>query len=97
MATEHTAITLTKNGRFETVVGNFGGATNSFRLYGCDGVIAFEFDGTNLSINTGMSSITRNTSQYTNHIYLSFGASLQFSSLGNLFNGLQYLAQVNSR
>ena len=53
-------IALSPNGRFETVVANFGGATNSFRLYGCDSVNrAFEFDGTNfVPINTGMASDT---------------------------------------
>ena len=81
-------IALSPNGRFETVVANFGGATNSFRLYGCDSVNrAFEFDGTNfVPINTGMASDTpKHISAHKSHLFLSFGASLQFSSLGQPF------------
>ena len=80
-----TQITLNPNGRFETVIANFGGATNSFRLYGCDGVNrAFEFDGTNfVPINTGMTSDTpKHIAAHKAHLFLSFGASLQFSGLG---------------
>ena len=80
-----TAITLSPNGRFETVIANFGGATNSFRMYGCDSVNrAFEFDGTTfVPINTGMTSDTpKHIAAHKAHLFLSFGASLQFSGLG---------------
>ena len=83
-----TAITLAKDGRFETVIANFGGSTNSFRLYGCDGKNrAFEFDGTNfVPINTGMATDTpTHIAAHKAHLFLSFGASLQFSSLGKPF------------
>ena len=80
-----TAITLSPNGRYETVIANFGGATNSFRMYGCDSVNrAFEFDGTTfVPINTGMTSDTpKHIAAHKAHLFLSFGASLQFSGLG---------------
>ena len=57
-------------------------------LYGCDGVNrAFEFDGTNfVPINTGMATDTpKHIAAHKAHLFLSFGASLQFSGLGKPF------------
>ena len=80
-----TQITLTTGGRYETVVANFGGGTANYKLYGCDGVNrAFEFDGTTfIPIVTGMTVDTPNhIAFHKQHLFLSFGASLQFSGLG---------------
>ena len=80
-----TQITLTTGGRYETVVANFGGGTANYKLYGCDGVNrAFEFDGTTfVPIVTGMAVDTpKHIAFHKQHLFLSFGASLQFSGLG---------------
>lgn len=80
-----TQITLTTGGRYETVVANFGGGTANYKLYGCDGVNrAFEFDGTTfVPIVTGMTVDTPNhITFHKQHLFLSFGASVQFSGLG---------------
>jgi len=78
-------ITLTTGGRYETVIANFGGGTANYKLYGCDGVNrAFEFDGTTfVPIATGMTVDTPNhIAFHKQHLFLSFGASVQFSGLG---------------
>ena len=78
-------ISLTTGGRYETVVANFGGGTANYKLYGCDGVNrAFEFDGTTfVPIVTGMAVDTPDhIAFHKQHLFLSFGASLQFSGLG---------------
>lgn len=83
-----TQITLLPSGRFETVVANFGGGTANYKIYGADGVNrAFEFDGTTfVPIATGMAVDTPNHIVFhKQHLFLSFGASLQFSSLGYPF------------
>jgi hypothetical protein len=80
-----TQITLLPGGRYETVVANFGGGTANYKIYGCDGVNrAFEFDGTTLvPIATGMTVDKPNHIVFhKQHLFLSFGASLQFSGLG---------------
>jgi len=80
-----TQITLLPGGRYETVVGNFGGGDANYRLYGCDGVNrAFEFDGTVfVPIATTMPTDTpKHVVVHKQHLFLSFGASLQFSALG---------------
>lgn len=79
------AITLAPDGRYETVVGNFGGGDANYRLYGCDGQNrAFEFDGTVfVPINSTMVTDTpTHIAVHKQHLFLSFGASLQFSALG---------------
>ena len=78
-------ITLNPSGRVTTVIANFGGGTANYRLYGADGANrAFEFDGTTyVPINTGMATDTpKHVAFHKQHLFLSFGASLQFSSLG---------------
>lgn len=82
------AITLQPGGRVETVVANFGGSTATTRLYGCDGINeAFEFDGeTYATIKTGMSpDRPTHVAFHKNHLFLSFGSSVQFSSIGEPF------------
>ena len=81
-----TQISFQPNGRFETVIANFGGGTTNYKVYGCDGVNrAFEFDGTTLvPISSGMATDTpEHISFHKQHLFLSFGASLQFSALGD--------------
>lgn len=80
-----TQITLAPNGHYETVVANFGGGTANYKLYGCDRVNrAFEFNGTTfVPISTGMAVDTpEHIAFHKQHLFLSFGASLQFSALG---------------
>lgn len=79
------AITLAPSGRYEFVVGNFGGGDENYRLYGCDGKNrAFEFDGTTfVPIKSGMPNDTpEHIAVHKQHLFLSFKSSLQFSSLG---------------
>lgn len=80
-----TPITLAPNGRYECVIANFGGGTANYRIYGCDGENrAFEFDGTVfVPINSTMPVDTPNhIAFHKQHLFLSFGSSLQFSSIG---------------
>lgn len=79
-------ISLATGGRFETVVANFGGGTANYKLYGCDGANrAFEFDGTLfVPINSTMPVDTpKHIAFHKQHLFLSFGASLQFSAIGD--------------
>lgn len=79
------AITLAPGGRVECVVGNFGG-TAGYRLYGADGKNrAFEYDGeTYVPIATGMATDTpEHVAFHKQHLFLSFGASLQFSAIAD--------------
>lgn len=81
-----TAITLLPSGKFRCVVGNFGAGSTNASMYFCDGVNrAHEFDGTNLvPISTGMTDDTPDLiAVHKNHLFLAFGYSLQFSSLGS--------------
>jgi len=78
-------ITLAVGGRYETTVANFGGGTANYKLYGVSGTnSAFEFDGTTyVPIRTGMAVDTpSHISFHKQHLFLSFGASVQFSALG---------------
>ena len=74
------------SGRVETTISNFGGGTASTRMYGCDGQNkAFEFDGTvYVPISTGM-AVDKPTHivAHKQHLFLSFGSSVQFSAIGN--------------
>lgn len=79
------AITLQPGGRFEFDRANLAGGANAIRLYGCDGVNrGFEFDGTVfVPIVTGMTlDAPKHLKVHRNYLFFSFGASLQFSSLG---------------
>lgn len=80
------AITLAKDGRYQTAVANFGGGVANYRMYGADGKNrAFEFDGTTfVPINTGMAVDTPLlVAFHEQHLFLAFGASLQFSAIGD--------------
>ena len=82
------AQTLQPGGRYEFYDANFGGATGKERIYGCDGVnTAFEFDGAVfVPIPTGMAvDQPTHVIVHKKHLFLSFGASVQHSALGNPF------------
>jgi hypothetical protein len=86
IAGNSSAITLSPSGRYEFINYNFSGSTNTFRMYGCDGVnTAFEFDGTvYVPIHTGMATDTPNyIVAHKKKLFLSFRASLQNSGEGN--------------
>jgi hypothetical protein len=89
IAGNSSAITLAPDGRFETVNFNFGGAAGYERVYGCDGENrAFEFDGTVwVPITTGMADDTpSHISAHKNHLFLSFGPSVQHSGVGDPYS-----------
>jgi hypothetical protein len=80
------AITLSPTGRVETAIDNINGAT---RIYGADGVnYGFEFDGTvYVRIRTGMTTDTpTHVAVHKNHLFFSFGASVQFSGIADPYN-----------
>lgn len=84
--TANTANALPPGGRYETVTANFGGGGANNKLYGVNGVgRAFEFDGTIfVTIRTTMPTDTpTHLAVHKQHLFLSFGASLQFSSIGD--------------
>lgn len=79
------AITLQPNGRFEFDLENFGGAANTTRVYGVDGVNrGFEFDGTVfVPIDTGMTTdAPEHVTSHKKHLFFSFDGSVQHSSPG---------------
>jgi hypothetical protein len=82
-------ITLLPDGRFNFVNYNFGGALNTLKMYGADGVNrAFEFDGTIfVPIKTGMATDTpKFIAAHTNRLFLSFNTSLQYSAVGDQYS-----------
>lgn len=85
-SSEGQAITLQPGGKVDTVLANFGGGIANYRLYGCDGVNrAFEFDGQSyVPIRTGMDvDAPEHVVVHKQHLFLSFGSSLQFSAIGD--------------
>ncbi len=79
-------ITLQPGGRYEVVIGNFYGQTDSTRVYGCDGKNpGFEFDGTYyVPIHTGMTADTpSHVAIHKKHLFFSFNSSVQHSSIGD--------------
>ncbi len=81
------AITLSAGAGFrvQTVKANLSGAAGATRLYGCDNVNpGFEFDGTvYVPITTGMANDKpNNVAAHKNHLFFSFGSSLQHSGVG---------------
>lgn len=81
-----TAVTLQPGGRYEFVTYNFGGASGTQAMYGCDGVNpAFQFDGaTFVQILTGMATDTpSHITAYKKHLFLSYASSVQHSSIGD--------------
>lgn len=82
-----TAITPQPNGRYQFVRENFGGAANTTRIYGCDGVNkGFEFDGTDygyVPIATGMTTdAPSNVIAHKKQLFFSFLGSVQHSAPG---------------
>jgi hypothetical protein len=78
-------IRLLPGGRFNSAVANFGGGPQNRRLYVADGVNrAFEFDGDVLvPISTGMTpDRPARVMVHRQHLFLSFGYSLQYSAVG---------------
>lgn len=85
IAGNSSAITLLPDGRFRMVRENFGGAVNTKRVYGVDGVNrGFEFDGTVfVPIDTGMTTDTPDqVGVFKKHLFFAFGGSVQHSSPG---------------
>lgn len=78
--------TLPPGGRYFFVNHNFYGASDLFRMYGCNGVgTAFEFDGTIFApIRTGMEADTpTRIATFRNHLFLAYpGGSIQNSGTG---------------
>ncbi len=78
--------TLAAGGRFDIVNNNFGGHTETRRMYGCDGVsLGFEWDGdTFVPIITGMTTDTpAHVFVHKKHLFFSFtGGSVQHSGIG---------------
>lgn len=81
----YSVTTLQPGGRVTTVVGNMGGGVSNYRMYGADGVNkGFEFDGdVYVPITTGMAvDAPTRVSVHKQHLFFTFGASVQFSGLG---------------
>lgn len=80
------AVSLTKDGRYEFVNHNFGGSAATLKMFGCSGVHkAFQWDGTNFAfISTGMTTDTPDhICVHKQQLFLSFGASVQHSAPGD--------------
>jgi hypothetical protein len=85
IAGNSSAVSLTPSGRYEFCNVNFGGGATT-KMYAASGVHkAFQFDGTNFAfITTGMTVDTpSHVSEFKNHLFLSFGASVQHSGTSN--------------
>lgn len=85
LAGVQTAVTLSPGGRFETIKENFGGAANTTRVYGCDGVNrGWEFDGSYfVPIPTGMTADTpTHVKAHKKHLFFSFAGSAQHAGPG---------------
>lgn len=81
-----TAIARAPGGRVDGHKATFTGQSATRRFYGADSVnLAFEFDGTvYVPIRTGMTIDTpQHACVHKNHLFLSFGSSLQLSGTGN--------------
>jgi hypothetical protein len=82
------AQTFSPAGKYRTRKHNFGGAADTFAAYCANGVNrAFEFDGTNIVfIDTGMTvDKPHHIAIYKNHLFLSYGSSVQHSTPGDPF------------
>jgi len=77
---------LLAGGRYEFVIYNFTGSSDTIHLYGCDGVNkAFKFTGdTFTQITTGMTvDKPQHIAAWKKYLILTFKGSLQISSLGD--------------
>ncbi len=86
IAANSTAVTLAKSGRYEFINYNFGGSSATARMYAVSGEHkAFEWNGTSFAfITTGMVDDTPNhLIASKNHLFLSFGASVQHSAVSD--------------
>jgi hypothetical protein len=86
IAGNSSAVSLAPNGRYDFCNHNFAGTGNTIKMYAASGVHkAFEFDGTRFAfITTGMpTDAPDHVYAHKNHLFLSFGASVQHSSIGN--------------
>lgn len=86
LSAAQTPIVLLPGGRFEFVNTNFSGSTDTYRMYGCDGVNrAFEFDGTVFTpITTGMTNDQpKFICAHKKKLFLAFKGSVQNSGDGN--------------
>lgn len=84
---------------FEFVNNNFSGASDTYYMYGCDGVNrAFQWDGELVTpIVTGMvDDAPTHIEAHTNHLMLSFGSSVQNSAtqLPLVFNAILGAAEL---
>lgn len=84
-----TAITLSPGGRYEFVNTNFAGTTDTFRMYGCDGVNhMFEFDGTYfVPIRTGIATdAPKYIAAWKNMLVCAVKSSVQVSGIGDPYS-----------
>lgn len=82
------AITMQPGGKFDFDKYNFGGASSTKRIYGCDGANkAFEFDGTTLApITTGLSDDRPNhICAHKGFLFVSFNSSVIYCGPGTPF------------
>lgn len=87
--TADTAIVLSPGGRYEFINANFAGTTDTFRMYGVDGVnLMFEFDGTYyVPIRTGISPDTpKFIAFWKNMLICAIKSSVQVSGIGDPFS-----------
>lgn len=85
LAAAQSAIVQPAGGRYEFVSTNFGGASSTYRMYGCNGTgRAFEFDGAVfVPINTGMALDTPSfIAAHKKKLFLAFAGSVQYSGDG---------------
>lgn len=78
-------LVIAPGGKVESVVDNFTGDPNDRKIYGVDGVNpAFEFDGTNFYhlVTANTTDAPDHVAVHKNHLFLSFGPSIQHSGLG---------------
>jgi hypothetical protein len=82
----HSSIAPLPSGRVQPVVANYGGGAQNKKIFYVDGVNqAYSFDGeTVVPIRTTMSpDVPTRVAFHKQHLFLAFGASLQFSGIAN--------------
>lgn len=86
LSSASSAITIPPGGKYSFVNANFGGSSQSKKMYGANGVgRAFEFDGTVfIPIKSGMAVDTpKFIAEHKKFLWLTFGPSLQKGSIGD--------------